>query len=509
MDMMKKTHRAKDGGYIPKIPTGISGLDLILNKGLPKRRTSLCVGSAGSGKTILGCEFLWRGIERYDENAVFVTFEESKERIIRNTKSFGWDLRGAEQAGRLAFVEFATSIMSNDIVAGNFDLTIIINRIEHAVKKVKAKRVLIDSISALFDQLGEKEHVRKLLLDMAEYLNQLGVTTLMTAERYEEYGPLSAYRSEAFVSDSVLILRHVLDEERVRRTMQVLKMRGSRHKQGEFPFTIAGEGVVVMPLVGMELESKSSNIRISSGSEVLDRLCGGGFFQDSVILVSGPTGTGKTLMTTQFIEASCARGEKAILFAYEESKDQLFRNGQSWGIDLKKRERQGLLRVICEYPESMGPEDHLLRVKKEINIFKPKRIACDSLSAMERVFSVRSFREFVIALSSFIKKREIAGFFTNTTATLLGGESITETHISTLTDSIILLRYVETGGQMRRGITVIKMRGSWHDKDIREYEVNDQGMQIKKPFRNIESIMTGSARSVSQLEREELKKLVA
>ena len=171
-------------------------------------------------------------------------------------------------------------------------------------------------------------------------------------------------------------------------------------------------------------------------------------------------------------------------------------------------EKDGLLKIVCEYPETMGPEDHLLKIKREIEVFKPSQIACDSLSAMERVVTVRSFREFVIAFTSHLKKKEIAAFFTNTTATLLGGESITETHISTLTDSIILLRYVETGGQMRRGITTIKMRGSWHDKDIREYEITNKGMQIKGPFRSIESIMTGAARSVSQMEREKLSEII-
>jgi circadian clock protein KaiC len=505
---MAPSKKTVNGRYVTKVPTGITGVDQVLKGGIPKSRTSLCVGSPGSGKTILGTQFLWEGITQFHENAVFVTFEENKERISQNVKSFGWDLKKMETEGKLAFSEFSDSILSVDTLVGRYDLTVMVERIQYAIGKVKAKRVFIDSMSAFFDHLGDKNQTRKLLLNLAQKLNESGVTTLLSTEKYEEYGSVDTFKNEAFVSDCVLILRHILDEEKVRRTIQVLKLRGSDHKQGEFPFTLADEGFVVMPTVGMTLESTSSNVRITSGNKDLDAMCGKGFFRDSIILVSGPTGTGKTLLSTTFMAAACRKKERALLFAFEESKDQLYRNGQSWGMDLAKMEQDGFLKVVCEFPETMGPEDHLLKMRKEIETFKPARIACDSLSAMERVVSVKSFREFVISLTSYIKKKEIAGFFTNTTATLLGGESITETHISTLTDSIILLRYVETGGSMRRGITVVKMRGSWHDKDIKEYEVDNHGLQVKKPFVGIESIMTGAARSVAQMEHRTLSKLL-
>jgi len=198
---------------------------------------------------------------------------------------------------------------------------------------------------------------------------------------------------------------------------------------------------------------------------------------------------------------------RSIEAGIEESREQLIRNGTSWGVDLNKWIKKGLLKIICRYPESMGPEDHLITIKKEMDEFKPNRMVIDSLSAMERVLTLRSFREFVISLSSYTKLKEIAGMFTSTTKTLLGGESITEAHISTLTDAIIILRYVEMHGEMRRGLTVIKLRGSWHEKEIREYNIDNEGMHVSEPFRGVESIMTGAARSVTQYEEDELKKL--
>jgi circadian clock protein KaiC len=494
--------------HAPRCPTGLQGLDAILHGGVPKGRTTLCVGSAGSGKTILACEFAWRSIVEQQEPVVYVTFEESKERILTNVEGLGWDLRVLENEGTLAFVELVPAMMVADQMFDDFDLSVVVERIKYQIEKIGATRVVVDSLSALFGQYGDSPQVRKMMLTMSESLNALGVTTILTAERLEEYGSVSRFRVEEFVSDCVLVLRHVLEAERIRRTVQVLKFRGSPHKQGEFPFTISHQGIVVMPLATMQLDQKSSEVRISSGVDRLDTMLGGGYFQDSVVLVSGPTGTGKTLLSTKFVEACCASGQKALLFAFEESRDQLFRNGASWGIDLASYEAQGLLKVVCCYPESMGAEDHALNMQADIEAFEPARIVVDSLSAMERVVSDRSFREFVITLTGYIKAREIAGFFTNTTATLLGGESITETHISTLTDAILLLRYVEVRGEMLRGVTAIKMRGSWHDKSIYAYEVSAQGMEIREPFRGVESIMTGAPRNIVELEQAELKELL-
>jgi circadian clock protein KaiC len=502
-----RTIKNKRVSHVPKLETGIEGLDFLGYGGFPEGRTTLCVGSSGSGKTVLGVEYLIRGIEKFDQPGIFVTFEERPERIIKNVKSFGWDLDKKMKEGKLAILDMAPSIMAADVVAGEYDFNVLVERIKFAIKKTKARRVVIDSINAFFTQIGATDKVRKVIFDFVDSLNALGATTLITAERTEEYGPISKYGVEEFVSDNVVIIRLVLEEERIRRTVQILKFRGSTHKQGEYPFTITNDGIIILPLAGMKLVQPSSTVRIHSGTKELDKMCGGGFFKDSVILVSGPTGTGKTLMTTLFTEAACKAGDKVILFAYEESREQLMRNAASWGVNLKKWETRGLLRILCEYPEVMGPEDHLIAIKKEIKAFKPKRIAIDSLSAMERVLTLKSFREFVLNLTSYVKQREVAALCTSTTKTLLGGESITEAHISTLTDAIVILRYVEMHGEMRRGLTVIKMRGSWHEKEIREYVIDGRGMHLKEPFRGVESIMTGAARSVTAYEEEELRKL--
>jgi circadian clock protein KaiC len=203
-------------------------------------------------------------------------------------------------------------------------------------------------------------------------------------------------------------------------------------------------------------------------------------------------GCGKTLMVTEFLAGGINAGERCLLFAFEESREQLIRNATGWGVDYEQMEKDGKLRIMDRYPESAGLEDHLIWMKQEMDAFKPARVAVDSLSALERMSTRKGYREFVIGLTAFIKQRDSAGIVTSTTPTLMGGTSITEAHISTITDAIILLRYVELFGEMRRCLTVLKMRGSRHDKDICEYTIDQDGYSIGKPFTNVTGSLTGN-----------------
>ncbi|MEP6622687.1 MAG: circadian clock protein KaiC [bacterium] len=488
---------------VEKIATGISSFDVIAKGGLPRNRTTLISGTAGSGKTIFAIQFLAAGILT-GSPGVFVTFEESANDIRKNMLSFGWDLAQWEAEGTLAFVDASPDADVDTIEAGSFDLGALMARVKHAVAKVKAERVAVDSLGAVFSQFSDQSIVRSELFRIASALKAIGVTAVLTAERTEDYGPIARFGVEEFIADNVMIMRNVLEDESRRRTIEILKFRGCDHQKGEYPFTIVPDGgVIVIPLSAMHLSMKSSNVRISSGNTALDEMCGGGLFRDSVTLVSGATGTGKTLTVSQFLEGGAAAGERCLLLAFEESRDQLIRNAIGWGFDFEQMERDGMLRVVCDYPDLSGLEDWLVTIQAAIRDFKPARVALDSLSALEHVGTPKAFREFVIGLTSFIKHQEITGLFTSTTESLMGGESITESHISTLTDSIILLRYVEMFGEMKRGLTVLKMRGSAHDKAIREFSIDKGGMRMGRPFRNVTGILSGAPvhLSPSDLER--------
>ncbi len=489
--------------HVQKLPTGIEGFDDVCYGGLPSARSTLVSGTSGTGKTVFSLQYLHHGICHFDEPGIFVTFEESPLDILRNAASFGWQLEDMVAQDKLFILDASPDPEGQD-VAGSFDLSGLIERISYAIRKYKAKRVAIDSITAVFQQYDAVYVVRREIFRLIARLKEIGVTTVMTTERIEEYGPIARYGVEEFVSDNVVILRNVLESEKRRRTVEILKLRGTTHMKGEFPFTMGSYGISVFPLGAMRLTQRSSNVRISSGVEDLDEMCGGGFFQDSVILATGATGTGKTMLVSKFLEDAYSNKEKAILFAYEESRAQLLRNATSWGIDFERMEADGLLKIICAYPESTVLEDHLQIIKTEIAEFKPSRMAIDSLSALARGVSINAFRQFVIGVTGYAKQEEIAGFFTNTAEEFMGSHSITDSHISTITDTILLLQYVEIRGEMARAINVFKMRGSWHDKRIREFIITSEGPEIKDSFSNFEQIFSGAPHRVNAMERNEI-----
>ncbi|HVG22248.1 MAG TPA: circadian clock protein KaiC [Blastocatellia bacterium] len=490
---------------IEKLETGIQGFDFIAYGGLPRGRTTLVTGTAGSAKTVFAAQFLAEGVIKSNESGVFVTFEESPEDIRRNMIGFGWDIGRWEQEGRWAFVDASPQPDQEQVVSGAYDLGALLARLEYAIQRTSARRLAMDSLGAIFSQFADGATVRGELIRIASAVKRMGVTAVMTAECVQEYGEITRFGVEEFVADNVIILRNLLEDEKRRRTIEILKFRGTMHQKGEYPFTIIPDrGIVVIPISAMQLKQKSSDVRVTSGNRELDEMCGGGFFRDSIILVSGATGTGKTLMTTEFISGGIDNGERCLLFAFEESREQLFRNASGWGMDFNRMEAEGKLRIVAAYPETASLEDHLLILKNEIEGFRPDRVAVDSLSAIERVSTIKGFREFVISLTSFIKHQETVGLFTATTPTLMGGTSVTETHISTITDSIILLRYVEMFGEMKRGLMVLKMRGSMHNKDICEFLIDAKGMHIGKPFRGVNGILAGNPRHFTMSEVDRL-----
>jgi len=499
---------------ITKILTGIPGFDSISNGGLPKGRTTLVSGTAGSSKTVFAVQFLAGGIvsardktDTPQEAGVFITFEESPEDIKLNMAGFGWNIAEWETAGQWAFVDASPQPDEEHIVSGTYDFGALLSRIEYAVSKVGATRVSIDSMGAIFHRFDDRNLVRSELHRIIMALKKLGVTAILTSERNHEYGDIARHGIEEFVTDNVIVLRNVLDAESRRRTMEILKFRGTDHQKGEHPFTIVSDGGIVgVPLSTVALDHRSSKVRAPSGSTTLDQMCDGGFFRDSIVLISGATGTGKTLMATSFIDGA-SEDERSLFLAFEESHDQLCRNAEGWGVDFEQMEKDGRLKIMAVYPEMTGLEEHLIRIKDAIEEFKPNRIALDSLSALERGSNSKGFREFVIGLTSFIKHKEIVAVFTSVTPSLMGGSSITEAHISTITDTIILLRYVELFGEISRGIAVLKMRGSSHDKDIREFNIGSDGMHIGESFKNITGILTGNPQYHEHTEAERLREM--
>jgi len=478
---------------IEKTLTYIPGFDYVSKGGLPRGRTTLVAGSSGSAKSVFGCHFLAGGILHAQESGVFVTFEETPLDIRRNMQGFGWDIAAWESNNLWAFVDGTGTYSEETVINGDYDLDALIARVEYAIKRVNAKRVIIDSMSTVLAQLPNPTIVRHELFRLISALKSMDVTAIVTAERSDDFTSVSRFEVEEFVSDNVIILRNALDGDRRRRTIEVLKFRGTDHAKGEFPFSVMpNSGVEVIPLAAIEMTRESSTQRIPSGVPALDAMCGGGFLEGAVILVSGATGSGKTLVGMKFVATGVeAQDQRTALFTFEESRSQLYRNAKGWGIDFAAMEQNGMLRVMAEYPESANLEDHLIKMKRIILEFQPSRVVVDSISALENIATPRSFREFIIGLTAFLREQGITVLYTSNPANLLGS-SISEGYISTITDTIIMMRYVETFGEMQRVLTVLKMRGSQHDKRIRQFTIDTGGINIGPALRNVSGILSGN-----------------
>ena len=479
------------GEALDRLSVGIPGLDLITRGGLPRGRLTLVTGTAGSGKTVFATQFLASGIVAGRESGVFVTFEERPDSIRRNMRSLGWDIGSYESAGQWAFVDASPRNQVDTVFTGDdYGLGPLLARITQAVARVGARRVAIDSIGAMVTQFDRVAPARQALFRLADTLHDAGVTTVMTAERADDYGPIAQLGFEEFVADNVIILRNALDGEKRRRTIEILKMRGGSHRKGEHLFTLLdGEGIVVVPISVDSIGYASSDRRLPSGVPELDRMLSGGLFEKSLWLVAGPTGTGKSTLAALFAAAGVRSGQKALLHSFEESHDQLIRNGRGWGLDLATMEETGRLRIVAEAPEAASLEDHLQRMKSTIDDFQPDRVAIDSLTALQRVATVKSFREYILGLTLHIKWRAAIGMVTSTTRDLLGSEASSELHVSTISDAIALLHYVPVGSELRRGVQILKMRGSDHDKTVREFRITDSGMEIGEPFADVTRLL--------------------
>jgi len=477
---------------VSKIQTGIPGFDRISKGGLPGGRTTLLSGTAGSGKTIFASQFLAEGIDAFDEHGVFITFEESPDDIRTNLESFGWPIGAWEADQRWTFIDVSPDV-TQELVTGKFDLSALIARIENAIERTGARRVVIDSLSALYNLFVEPDRVRQELYRIISRINNLGATTLLTAEREQEYGPIARYGVEEFVADNVMILRNVLNEGVRRRTIEILKYRGCDHLKGEYPFTIvAGQGIEVLSLTDLNVHTGRMAERVTTGVTELDEMSKGGYFKNSIILVSGATGTGKTLTSNHFLAQGAENGQRCMLFGYEESEGQMIRNAKGWGMDFDEMREEGFLHLQYEFPESSNLEDRLVKMKQQVREFQPERVVLDSLTALKRYVSVSSFREFVLELSSFLKQEQITTIMTLSIPAMSAMDKLTDAHLSSLVDTIVMLRYVEQFGTIQRGIIILKMRGTDHEQFIRRFSIDETGMQVHDPFTNVSGVLSGS-----------------
>jgi circadian clock protein KaiC len=497
MGLMKKATQPPSK-TLPKAATGIQGLDEITGGGLPRGRPTLISGGAGAGKTLFGLEFLVRGATQYSEPGVFISFEESIPDLTKNVASLGFDL-GRLVADKKLFVDHVSITRSELGETGEFDLEGLFIRIADAVQRVGARRVVLDTIEALFGDLPNPAILRSEIRRLFNWLKQNELTTVITAER-DRPDQLTRHGIEEFVSDCVIVLDHRIREEISTRRLRIVKYRGSTHGTNEYPFLIDSQGISVLPISSLGLDHEASSERVSTGIARLDAMMGGkGFYRGSSILLSGPAGTGKSNLALCFLDAACRRGERAMIFAFEESPQQIVRNARSIGIDLEPWVRKGLLQFHSNRPTYGGIEQVLLLTHKHVIRFQPSVVVVDPVTNLLMVSTQNEVRSMLTRLVDFLKTEKVTAMFTSLAVT--GNLESSEADISSLMDTWFLLRTIEVGGEWNRTLYVLKSRGMEHSNQIREFVITDDGLRLLDVYLGPEGVLTGSTR-VSQEMRE-------
>jgi circadian clock protein KaiC len=498
MSQMKKAIQAISK-TLPKASTGIQGLDEITGGGLPTGRPTLVSGGAGSGKTLFGLEFLVRGATEYAEPGVFMSFEETIPDLTQNAASLGFDLDRLVAEKKL-FMDHVHISRSEIAESGEYDLDGLFIRIADAVQRVGAKRIVLDTIEALFGKMPNPGILRAEIRRLFDWLKQKGLTTVITAER-DRPDKLTRHGIEEFVSDCVIVLDHRIREEISTRRLRVVKYRGSTHGTNEYPFLIDEHGISVLPISSLGLDHAAPVARISTGIDRLDGMMGGkGFYRGSSIMLSGTAGTGKSSVAAHFVDAACRRGERCLYFAFEESPRQVVRNMRSIGIDLEPWVGKGLLQFHAARPTYGGIEEILLVTHKHITSFQPSIVVVDPITNLLMVSTMSEVRSMLTRLVDFLKIKEITAIFTSLTAA--GGSlEASEADVSSLMDTWLLLKAIEVGGERNRALYVLKSRGMEHSNQIREFLLTNDGLRMLDVYLGPEGVLTGSAR-VSQEGRE-------
>lgn len=470
---------------VQRVSTGIRGLDEVLYGGLPQGRAVAIGGQPGTGKTILCAEFVYRGASERDEPGVLVTFEEPTAHLLENLGSFGWDIPGLVEAGRLAIVDASLSELSEtEELDEHYSLAPVWARIRHALDRIGARRIAVDGLSSVFDRLGSRRAVRELFFRLCEDLGRLGVTSLISVEERGHY----AYAAEAdvvhFVADGLILLEMRFGQQQVVRSLTVKKLRGASYRSARVDFAFDEAGIVVFPKVPLDrhLARTSLRRRASTGVESLDQILGGGIPDGHVMLLSGNTGTGKTLTSLGFLHAGLEVGEPGVFVALDEAAEQLRRTASARRMSLARFERQGRLALLDAPLIDLYPDKLLYEIVTAAKRTGARRLVFDSLSSLESAtMNYDDVREFVYQLVELAKSRGITCMLTFLMPQISAEGDVlaaTDLRLSSVVDGIILMRYAQREHEVIRQMHVLKLRASKHERRIFEYRIERSRIRI-------------------------------
>ena len=455
------------------VRTGIAGLDEVLHGGLPRQNNLLVEGAPGAGKTTIGLGFIYAGAAMFDEPGAIVSFELDSAKLLRDAAGFNWHLQQLIDAGKIKIIQTSPAVLLSEF--RNPD-----GAFAETLRNMGAKRLLLDGLTPmrLYADLHDMPFREDLHL-LIEGLNRLGVTTLVTAERDESMVGVPAH--ERFVFDTVISLTREEIKRRVQRRLTVLKSRGQDFIAGSHTMRIEpNQGIHVYRRAQSRPinthDQPTSNERLSIGSKAIDDMMDGGIYQGSVTMVSGISGTGKTVLSVQFLKAAVAEGHKTLLVSLDEHPRQLTRNATSLGFDIEGMVERGELFIHYESPLELELDVHFERIVSLVEQEGIDVVVFDSVAVYEMT-SPGEVADYLYALASYFKDRLATIFFNYESPELLGLSQISEElKGSHLVDNIILLNYVEISTVLRRAIAIPKVRGSRNQQITREYVIGEGGL---------------------------------
>ena len=470
-----KGNKSKTGFKFPKSPTGINGLDVITNGGIPKNRPTLLLGNTGCGKTIMAMEFLINGIVTFNEPAVFIAFEEETDELILNVKSLSFDISKhvAENKIHIEHVKIRKSGLPD---TGKYDIEGLFVRLGHAIKKVKAKRVVLDSLDTLFYSLDYNTlrlEFKRLLL----WLKQKKVTAIITAEIGNDF--LTRHGLEEYVVDCVITLDNRVTNQIATRRLRIIKYRGSLHGNNEYPFLVDEKGITVLPAIDEAYDQESSSKRISSGIEDLDEMLGKkGFFTGSSILISGTAGTGKTSLAASFAYSACKAKKTCLFAAFEEAPNQIIRNMGSIGLHLEPLVKSGMLTFYYSRPTLQNLELHFIAIKKIIEEIHPTVVILDPITNLMTEGPNSDIRSMLTRFVDFLKTKQITVMFTAAITVGSIERNPSDEGISSMVDTWMMVQDIEVDVQRTRSLCVMKSRGMFHSTDVRKFKISNKGINL-------------------------------
>ena len=471
--VVERPSRALDG--LRKTATGILGLDQITRGGLPEGRPTLVCGGPGCGKTALAMEFLCRGAVEFGEPGTFVSFEESRTDIEKNFASCSFGMSAALAQGTLRLESVLIS-RDQSLETGDFTLDGLLARMEWWVGKNGTRRLVLDSVDALFGRFSESTHLRFEVSRLFSWIRERGLTAIVTAERGQ--GQLTRHGLEEYASDCVILLDHRISGQISKRRIRIVKYRGSGHGTDEYPFLISAAGLSVLPITSLGLDSVAPVTFVSSGIKGLDdMLAGTGFYQGSTVLISGAAGTGKTTLAARIAEHCSESGGRSLIIAFEESASQVVRNMRSVGINLAKHMDSGNLAIEAMRPGAFGLEEHLIRVHMLVETFQPNVVVLDPINSFTSIGDQVEVKAMIIRLLDYLKGLGITIMMPSLTAGgNLGQEA--ETEVLATVDAWLIVHFVRHQGIRRREIYVHKARGIGHSQSVGELVFSPSGISV-------------------------------